>query len=130
MINGYCDKLKDKSAAWVGNRESEDATSDKGPENQATALFFVARTVTPTSFHARIVGEARLGHYLPGLRQRRGGGGQRPFDRLRDPRGFIECDQRQHFDHTGGAGALRGQGDEPDGKTARQDGSVGFGKLK
>ena len=45
-----------RSAVWLGNGDSFDATGNSGAANEASALFFVSRTVTLTVFHARITG--------------------------------------------------------------------------
>ena len=45
-----------KQAVWIGAGSNWDATGPNGVTNEANALFFVSRTVTLTSFYARISG--------------------------------------------------------------------------
>jgi len=45
-----------RPAVWIGNGADFDATGESGAANEASALFFISRTVTLTVFHARITG--------------------------------------------------------------------------
>ena len=57
LLNAYsANKPGIRSAIWIGNGDSFDATGGSGAANEANALFFVSRTVTLTVFHARITG--------------------------------------------------------------------------
>ena len=48
--------LAPRNSVWIGNGDNFDATGNSGAANEASALFFVSRTVTLTVFHARITG--------------------------------------------------------------------------
>jgi hypothetical protein len=48
--------LPGKTAAWIGNGDTRDATGNNASVNESYALFLVSRTVTLTTFHARIAG--------------------------------------------------------------------------
>ena len=59
LLNAWSgNNLDGHPAVWIGNGQSVDATATgaKGAANEATAMFFVSRTVTLTVFHARITG--------------------------------------------------------------------------
>ena len=59
LLNAWSgNNLDGHPAVWIGNGQSIDATATgaKGAANEATAMFFVSRTVTLTVFHARITG--------------------------------------------------------------------------
>jgi len=57
LLNAWSgNNLDGHTAIWIGNGQSIDATGAKGLANEATAFFFVSRTVTLTVFHARIGG--------------------------------------------------------------------------
>lgn len=57
LLNAWSgNNLDSHAAVWIGNGESLDATGAKGAANEASAFFFVSRTVTLTVFHARITG--------------------------------------------------------------------------
>jgi hypothetical protein len=59
LLNAWSgNNLDGHSGVWIGNGQSVDATATgaKGAANEASAMFFVSRTVTLTVFHARITG--------------------------------------------------------------------------
>ena len=59
LLNAWSgNNLDGHAAVWIGNGQSVDATATgaKGAANEASAMFFVSRTVTLTVFHARISG--------------------------------------------------------------------------
>jgi hypothetical protein len=59
LLNAWSgNNLDGHPAVWIGNGQSIDATATgaKGAANEATAMFFVSRTITLTFFHARITG--------------------------------------------------------------------------
>ena len=59
LLNAWSgNNLDGHPAVWIGNGQSVDATATgtKGAANEASAMFFVSRTVTLTVFHARITG--------------------------------------------------------------------------
>jgi hypothetical protein len=59
LLNAWSgNNLDGHPAVWIGNGQSVDATAigAKGAANEASAMFFVSRTVTLTVFHARITG--------------------------------------------------------------------------
>jgi hypothetical protein len=57
LLNAWSkDNLGGHTAVWVGNGQAFDATGGSGAANEASALFFISRTVTLTVFHARITG--------------------------------------------------------------------------
>ena len=66
LLSGFTiSNLVNKQAAWIGAGSNWDATGGNGLTNEANALFFVSRTVTLTSFYARISGgTVNSGHSL------------------------------------------------------------------
>ena len=57
LLSGFTiSNLVDKQAVWIGAGSNWDATGNNGLTNEENALFFVSRTVTLTSFYARISG--------------------------------------------------------------------------
>ena len=57
LLNAYStSKPGVHNAVWIGNGDNFDATGGNGAGNEASALFFVSRTVTLKVFHARITG--------------------------------------------------------------------------
>ena len=57
LLSGFTiSNLVNKQAVWIGAGSNWDATGNNGLTNEENALFFVSRTVTLTSFYARISG--------------------------------------------------------------------------
>ena len=115
LLNSCSDSnMPPRSAVWIGNGGDFDA-SDKGdPANEASALFFVSRTVTLTVFHARITGSTAASAVTFQVFDSSGaavGSGPSATCTVIPEIWRIQCNEQRCIDYAYRR-ALRGEGDE------------------